>query len=67
MKALKGLIIVNKLGSKVEVFTISDQTYEHKDGEADTVVTRVLTSLKKEQKNAFDNSKEAKKATEALE
>ncbi len=67
MKALKGLIIVNKLsGSKVEVFTISDQTYEHKDGESNTVETRVLTSMKKEQKNAFGNAKDAKKATEAL-
>ncbi len=68
MKALKGLIIVNKLSSsKVEVFTISDQTYEHKDGESNTVETRVLTSLKKEQKNAYENAKDAKKATEALE
>jgi hypothetical protein len=67
MKALKGLIIVNKLGeNKVEVFTISDQTYEHKDGESDTVETRVLSSLKKEQKNSFENSKTAEKATEAL-
>lgn len=68
MKALKGLIIVNKLNDdKVEVFTISDQTYEHDDGQSGTVENKVLTSLKKEQKNSFENAKNSKKATTALD
>jgi len=68
MKALKGLIIVNKIGeSKVEVISISNQIYEHKDGESNTVETRVLKSLEKEQKYAFENAKDAKKASKVFE
>lgn len=67
MKALKGLIIVNKLSSsKVEVFTISDQSYEHADGQGEATESRALTSLRNEQTRAFKNSKTAAEATKLL-
>lgn len=67
MKALKGLIVVNKISAtKVEVFTISDQSYEHADGQGEATESRALTSLKNEQTRAFKNSKTADKATELL-
>lgn len=68
MTALKGLIIVNKLSSsKVEAFTISNQTYSHQDGQGDATKTRAINSLKNEQKRAFSNAKKAKTATELLD
>lgn len=66
MKALKGLIIVNKKSNgKLEVITMSDQTYETND-QAEAVKTRAISALKAEQKRAFENSKKADKAKTLL-
>lgn len=67
MKSLKGLIIVNKKSDgKTEVFTMSDQVYEHDSGQADTITSRAITSLQNEQKRAFNNAKKANQAAGLL-
>lgn len=68
MKDLKGLIIVNKKSSsKVEVFTISYQTYEHEDGQGKQLRDRAITSCESEQKRAYQNAKTADKAKDYLD
>lgn len=63
MKSLTGLIVINrKSNGKVEVFTVSDQTYQHADGEATAVTNRALTALGNEQKRAFNNAGKASQA-----
>jgi len=58
---LKGLVIINKSGSDVEVFTISDQQYDNNNNHNATK-NRVIDGLVKDQIRSIKNGKDADKA-----
>lgn len=63
MKALTGLIIINKVSStKTEVFTMSDQTYSHQENQGDAAEDQAISTAEQEQVRMFKNGKKANKA-----
>lgn len=67
MKDIKALIIINKKSSsKTEVFTMSDQNYEHAENQADATETEAITKAEEEQKRMYKNAKDAENAPDLL-
>ena len=62
-----GLVVINKKDSATEVFTISDQEYEHTAEEKDALRKKLNAALSQDQKRSFENGENADKATEILD
>ncbi len=63
VKSLKVLALILKKGSKTEVFSISEQTFENQ-GKADSAVTKYKARISSEVKKNFENGTNASKADE---
>lgn len=67
LKSIKALIIINKKSAtKTEVFTMSDQTYEHDANQADATEEEAIAKAEEEQARMFKNAKDASQAPDLL-